>query len=87
MHDGLGIKFLQETGIEVAFFGDGRVGAIELRGKYPGIRNCLGPMIRLRGYLTCWLKCKLRRITLPSTADVDDAKRKQASSIIWKFSN
>ncbi len=41
VRDGLGIKLLQEIGIEVAFLSGGRAGAIEVRAKHLGIRHCL----------------------------------------------
>lgn len=41
VRDGLGIKLLQEVGIEIAFLSGGRAGAIEVRAKHLGIRHCL----------------------------------------------
>ncbi len=41
VRDGLGIKLLQEIGIEVAFLSGGKAGAIEIRAKHLGIRHCL----------------------------------------------
>ncbi len=41
VRDGLGIKLLQEIGIEVAILSGGKSGAIEIRAKHLGIRHCL----------------------------------------------
>ena len=41
VRDGLGIKLLQEAGLEVAFLSGGRGGATEVRAQQLGIRHCL----------------------------------------------
>ncbi len=41
VRDGLGIRLLQNEGIEVAFLSGGRGGATELRAQHLGIRHCL----------------------------------------------
>ncbi|MFM7236474.1 MAG: KdsC family phosphatase [Cyanobium sp.] len=41
VRDGLGIRLLQEAGVEVAFLSGGRGGATEVRAKQLGIRHCL----------------------------------------------
>lgn len=41
VRDGLGIKLLQQEGIEVAFLSGGRAGAIETRAKHLDIQHCL----------------------------------------------
>lgn len=41
VRDGLGIRLLQESGIEVAFLSGGRSGALEVRAQHLGIRYCL----------------------------------------------
>ena len=41
VRDGLGIKLLQQEGIEVAFLSGGRAGAIEVRAKHLAIQHCL----------------------------------------------
>jgi 3-deoxy-D-manno-octulosonate 8-phosphate phosphatase (KDO 8-P phosphatase) len=41
VRDGLGIRLLQQAGVEVAFLSGGRGGATEMRAKQLGIRHCL----------------------------------------------
>jgi len=41
VRDGLGIRLLQELGIEVAFLSGGRGGASECRAAHLGVRHCL----------------------------------------------
>lgn len=41
VRDGLGIRLLQEAGLEVAFLSGGRGGATEERARHLGIRHCL----------------------------------------------
>ena len=41
VRDGLGIRLLQNAGIEVAFLSGGRGGATEMRAQHLGIRHCL----------------------------------------------
>lgn len=41
VRDGLGIRLLQQAGIEVAFLSGGRGGATETRARQLGIRHCL----------------------------------------------
>ncbi len=41
VRDGLGIRLLQQAGIEVAFLSGGRGGATEVRAEHLGIRHCL----------------------------------------------
>ena len=41
VRDGLGIRLLQQAGIEVAFLSGGRGGATEVRARHLGIRHCL----------------------------------------------
>lgn len=41
VRDGLGIRLLQNAGIEVAFLSGGRGGATEARAQHLGIRHCL----------------------------------------------
>ncbi|QPN62676.1 HAD family hydrolase [Synechococcus sp. CBW1004] len=41
VRDGLGIRLLQQAGIEVAFLSGGRGGATEVRASHLGIRHCL----------------------------------------------
>ncbi|QNG29101.1 HAD family hydrolase [Synechococcus sp. LTW-R] len=41
VRDGLGIRLLQNAGIEVAFLSGGRGGATEVRAQHLGIRHCL----------------------------------------------
>ncbi|MDP2127596.1 MAG: HAD hydrolase family protein [Pseudohongiella sp.] len=40
VRDGLGIRLLQQAGIEVVFFSGGKAGAIEIRAQHLGIRHC-----------------------------------------------
>ncbi len=41
VRDGLGIRLLQQAGVEVAFLSGGRGGATEERARHLGIRHCL----------------------------------------------
>lgn len=41
VRDGLGIRLLQNAGVEVAFLSGGRGGATEVRARQLGIRHCL----------------------------------------------
>ena len=41
VRDGLGIRLLQQAGVEVAFLSGGRGGATEVRAEQLGIRHCL----------------------------------------------
>lgn len=41
VRDGLGIRLLQQAGLEVAFLSGGRGGATEVRAAHLGIRHCL----------------------------------------------
>ncbi len=41
VRDGLGIRLLQQAGLEVALLSGGKGGASEQRGRYLGIRHCL----------------------------------------------
>ncbi len=41
VRDGLGIRLLQDVGVEIAFLSGGRAGAIEVRAKHLGIKHCL----------------------------------------------
>ena len=41
VRDGLGIRLLQQAGVEVAFLSGGRGGATEVRARHLGIRHCL----------------------------------------------
>lgn len=41
VRDGLGIRLLQQTGVEVALLSGGKSGATEQRGRYLGIRHVL----------------------------------------------
>jgi 3-deoxy-D-manno-octulosonate 8-phosphate phosphatase (KDO 8-P phosphatase) len=41
VRDGLGIRLLQQAGIEVAFLSGGRGGAAEIRAAHLGVRHCL----------------------------------------------
>ena len=41
VRDGLGIRLLQNAGVEVAFLSGGRGGATEVRARHLGIRHCL----------------------------------------------
>jgi 3-deoxy-D-manno-octulosonate 8-phosphate phosphatase (KDO 8-P phosphatase) len=41
VRDGLGIRLLQQAGVEVAFLSGGKSGATEQRARYLGIRHCL----------------------------------------------
>jgi len=41
VRDGLGVKILQDIGIEVVFLSGGQGGAIEVRASHLGIRHCL----------------------------------------------
>lgn len=41
VRDGLGIRLLQQVGIEVVFFSGGKSGAIEVRARHLGIQHCL----------------------------------------------
>lgn len=41
VRDGLGIRLLQNAGIEVVFLSGGRGGATEMRARHLGIRHCL----------------------------------------------
>ena len=42
VRDGLGIRLLQQAGIEVAFLSGGRGGAAEIRAAHLGVRHCWG---------------------------------------------
>ena len=41
VRDGLGIRWLQHVGVEVAFLSGGRGGATEMRARQLGVRHCL----------------------------------------------
>lgn len=41
VRDGLGIRLLQQAGVEVVFLSGGRGGATEVRARHLGIRHCL----------------------------------------------
>ncbi len=41
VRDGLGIRLLQQAGVEIAFLSGGKSGATEQRARYLGIRHCL----------------------------------------------
>lgn len=41
VRDGLGIRLLQQSGVEVAFLSGGRGGATEVRAQQLGVRHCL----------------------------------------------
>lgn len=40
VRDGLGIRLLQQVGVEVVFFSGGKAGAIEVRARHLGIQHC-----------------------------------------------
>ena len=70
VRDGLGIRLLQQAGLEIAFLSGGQGGATQIRAKQLGIRHCLVG-IRDKPVALQTLQQELG-ITTPQTAFVGD---------------